>query len=145
MIALEQLGDSPERDQKPQTQPSNPNLDTSITIRNAHQRRRSRPQPGPKATGEHVVPYCWRATINYYGAFYRSELSFLARRINEHLVQWAMHKFKRLKRSPTRAWAWFNAVIQREPLLFAHWGLVSPTRSRPVIAAYFNFATKRER
>ena len=44
--------------------------------------------------------------------FYRSELNFLVRRINEHLVRWAMHKFKRLKRHPTPAWAWLGAVIE---------------------------------
>ena len=73
-----------------------------------------------------------RGWINYYGAFYRSELYFLARRINEHLVRWAMHKFKRLRNRPSRAWAWLNAVIQREPRLFAHWRLVSITQGRPV-------------
>ncbi|MGH3578626.1 MAG: group II intron maturase-specific domain-containing protein, partial [Mycobacterium sp.] len=31
-----------------------------------------------------------RGWINYYGAFYRSELSFLQRRLNEHLVRWAI-------------------------------------------------------
>jgi RNA-directed DNA polymerase len=73
-----------------------------------------------------------RGWINYYGAFYRSELGFLAKRINEHIVRWAMHKFKRLKRSPKRAWAWFHAVQQREPRLFVHWWLLSSTRGRPV-------------
>ena len=38
-----------------------------------------------------------RGWINYYGAFYRSELRFLAWRINEHLALWAMHKFKRFR------------------------------------------------
>lgn len=98
-------------------------------IRAWHLTRRSRSDLSSLA--EDINPQV-RGWINYYGAFYRSELSFLARRINEHLVRWAMHKFKRLQRSPTRAWAWLNAVIEREPQLFAHWGLVSPTRSRPV-------------
>jgi hypothetical protein len=35
-----------------------------------------------------------RGWINSYGAFYRSELSSLARCIDEHLVRWAMQKFK---------------------------------------------------
>lgn len=73
-----------------------------------------------------------RGWIGYYGAFYRSELGFLAKRINEHLVRWAMHKFKRLRRKPARAWAWLHAVQQREPRLFAHWWLVSSTQGRPV-------------
>ena len=41
-----------------------------------------------------------RGWINYYGRFYRSELYFLAWRIDEHLVRWAMHKFKRLGAGP---------------------------------------------
>jgi hypothetical protein len=73
-----------------------------------------------------------RGWINYYGVFYRSELYFLARRINEHLVRWAMPKFKRLKNRPVRAWAWLNAVIRREPRLFAHWWLISSPNGRPV-------------
>ncbi len=73
-----------------------------------------------------------RGWINYYGAFYRSELGFLAKRINEHIVRWAMHKFKRLKGSPKKAWAWFHAVQQREPRLFVHWWLLSSTQGRPV-------------
>jgi len=74
-----------------------------------------------------------RGWINYYGAFYRSELHSLAKRIDEHLVRWAMHKFKRLRGKAARAWAWLNAVRQRQPALFAHWRLVPlPTRRRPV-------------
>lgn len=69
-----------------------------------------------------------RGWINYYRAFYRSELNFLLRRINGHLVRWAMHKFKRLRRKPRRAWEWLNAMCRREPALFAHWRLFSPTR-----------------
>ncbi|MGO9874563.1 MAG: group II intron maturase-specific domain-containing protein [Acidimicrobiia bacterium] len=38
-----------------------------------------------------------RGWINYYGAFYRSEVYSLAARIDEHLVRWAMQKFKRLR------------------------------------------------
>ena len=49
------------------------------------------------ALAEDINPQV-RGWINYYGAFYRSELNFLVQRINEHLVRWAMHKFKRLKR-----------------------------------------------
>lgn len=62
--------------------------------------------------------------FGYYGAFYRSELDFLADRIDEPLVRWAMHKFKRLGGRPMRAWARLNAVRQREPRLCAHWHLL---------------------
>lgn len=80
---------------------------------------------------EDINPHV-RGWINYYGAFYRSELHSLARRIDEHLVRWAMHKFKRLRGKPSRAWDWVAAARQRQPKLFAHWHLVSFTRGRLV-------------
>ncbi len=73
-----------------------------------------------------------RGWINYYGAFYRSELYSLAKRINEHLVRWAMQKFKRLRGKPTLAWAWLDAVRQHQPRRFAHWHMLPRTDSRPV-------------
>ena len=73
-----------------------------------------------------------RGWINYYGAFYRSELSFLAKRIDEHLVRWAMQKYKRLRRRPVAAWQWLASVRLRQPRLFAHWYLVTTIASRSV-------------
>jgi RNA-directed DNA polymerase len=73
-----------------------------------------------------------RGWIGYYGAFYRSELYSLAARIDDYLVRWAMHKFKRLRGKPRNAWTWLNAVRQRQPRLFAHWHLLPLTPSRPV-------------
>jgi RNA-directed DNA polymerase len=73
-----------------------------------------------------------RGWINYYGAFYRSELYSLAMRINEHLVRWAMQKFKRLRGNPARAWEWVDAGRQHQPHLFAHWYMLPRTTSRPV-------------
>ena len=73
-----------------------------------------------------------RGWINYYGAFYRSELYSLARRIDEHLVRWAMQKFKRLRSKPWRAWEWLAKVRQHNPRLFAHWRLARLTDSRTV-------------
>ena len=51
-----------------------------------------------------------RGWFGYYGAFYRSELGSLAWRIDQHLVRWAMHKFKRLRGRLAKAWAWLNAT-----------------------------------
>ena len=56
-----------------------------------------------------------RGWINYYGAFYRSMLYSLAARIDEHLVRWAMQKFKRLRGRPTRAWRWLDTVDGASP------------------------------
>jgi RNA-directed DNA polymerase len=75
-----------------------------------------------------------RGWINYYGAFYRSELYFLAKRIDEHLVRWAMRKFKRLRGKPWRAWARINADHQLHPRLFAHWYLLPLNPNRPARA-----------
>jgi len=101
----------------------------SRQIRAWHLKRRS----GTDLSGlaEDINPQV-RGWINYYGAFYRSELGFLALRIDEHLVRWAMHKFKRLRRRPDRAWAWLRDARGREPRLFAHWHLIARTSGRPV-------------
>ena len=73
-----------------------------------------------------------RGWINYYGAFYRSMLYSLAGRIDEHLVRWAMQKFKRLQGRAIRAWRWLDAVRRRQPTLFAHWYLLPSTGRRTV-------------
>lgn len=73
-----------------------------------------------------------RGWIGYYGAFYRSKLHLIARRIDQHLVRWAMQKFKRLRGKTNRAWAWLAAARQHQPTLFAHWHLIARTRGRPV-------------
>jgi group II intron reverse transcriptase/maturase len=65
-----------------------------------------------------------RGWVNYYGLFYRSELYSLARRIDQHLVRWAMQKFKRLRRNPALAWARLDVARRLNPRLFAHWYLL---------------------
>ena len=104
-------------------------------IRAWHLNRRS----GTDLSGlaEEINPQV-RGWINYYGAFYRSELYFLAWRIDEHLVRWAMHKFKRLRGKPAGD-QWLRTLHQRQPDLFAHWqllpspqaGLWEPDDGRP--------------
>ncbi len=72
-----------------------------------------------------------RGDINYYGAFYRSELHSLARRIDEHLVRWAMHKFKRLRGKPSRAWDWVVAAVAALPVSVSPNSSPTGTLSRP--------------
>lgn len=69
-----------------------------------------------------------RGWFGYYGAFTRSVLYRLAKRIDEHLVRWAMRKYKRLRGRPARAWDWLNEQRQRQPKLFAHWQLPQSPR-----------------
>lgn len=60
--------------------------------------------------------------INYYGRFYKSLLiSFLANRINPHLVRWAMRKFKHLHRSPAKARKRIAQIATQYRGMFAHW------------------------
>ena len=61
-----------------------------------------------------------RGWMNYYGAFYRSALYPLLKRINAYMMRWARKKYKRL-RIFKKAHAWWRSVTKRAPLLFAHW------------------------
>jgi enamine deaminase RidA (YjgF/YER057c/UK114 family) len=98
-------------------------------IRAWHLNRRSGSDLSDLARGINPQVRGW---INYYGAFYRSILYSLAARIDEHLVRWAMQKFKRLRGRPTRAWRWLDVVRRRQPTLFAHWYLLPSTPRRTV-------------
>jgi len=98
-------------------------------IRNWHLKRRS--DTDLSGLARDINPQV-RGWINYYGAFYHSELFSMARHIDEHIVRWATHKYKRLRGKPAKARAWLDAVQQREPTLFAHWQVVSLTRRRSV-------------
>ena len=100
-----------------------------LQIRAWHLNRRSRTDLSRIA--EVINPQV-RGWINYYGAFFRSELYSLATRIDQHLIRWAMQKFKRLRGKPARAWEWLRGVRQREPKLFAHWRLAQSTSGRSV-------------
>jgi RNA-directed DNA polymerase len=93
-------------------------------IRDWHLNRRSSADLSGLASEINPQVQGW---INYYGAFYRSELCFLAWRINEHLARWAMHKFKRFRGKYAKAMAWLQKVYQYKPGLFAHWQLIAFT------------------
>ncbi|MER8162337.1 group II intron maturase-specific domain-containing protein [Streptomyces sp. NPDC094472] len=61
-----------------------------------------------------------RGWMNYYGAFYRSELHPLLHRINTYLMRWVRKKYRRL-RSFKKAHACWNRVTRQYPRLFAQW------------------------
>jgi RNA-directed DNA polymerase len=100
-----------------------------LQIRAWHLSRRTGEDLSSIATQINPVVRGW---INYYGAFYRSELRFLAWRINEHLTRWATHKFKRFRKRYLRAMEWLQRIYRRAPKLFAHWQLVAFTDGRTV-------------
>jgi group II intron reverse transcriptase/maturase len=64
-----------------------------------------------------------RGWMQYYGAFYRSALLPLLRRINSCLMRWLRKKYKRL-RPPRAARACWERVTAQYPRLFAHWAWV---------------------
>jgi RNA-directed DNA polymerase len=64
-----------------------------------------------------------RGWMQYYGAFYRSALLPLLRRINSYLMRWLRKKYKRL-RPPRAARACWERVTAQYPRLFAHWAWV---------------------
>ena len=57
------------------------------------------------------------------GAFYRSALLPLLRRINAYLMRWLRKKYKRLA-SKKKARACWERVTAQYPRLFAHWAWV---------------------
>ena len=69
-----------------------------------------------------------RGWVNYYGAFRASTLYRALRVIDEHLVKWAQHKYKRMARRQHRAWEWLQGLQSRMPRLFPHWwAAIRPT------------------
>jgi RNA-directed DNA polymerase len=63
-----------------------------------------------------------RGWINYYGAYYKSELNYSMHRLNCYLSKWVFRKYKRFK---NRQWAkandWLGRIAEKNPNLFAHW------------------------
>jgi RNA-directed DNA polymerase len=62
-----------------------------------------------------------RGWANYYGRFYKSAMYPTFRHLDRVLVQWAMRKYKKLRRHKRRAEHWLGRIARKEPHLFAHW------------------------
>ncbi|MFH9353862.1 group II intron reverse transcriptase/maturase [Kitasatospora sp. NPDC017646] len=71
----------------------------------------------------HINPMV-RGWLQYYGAFYRSALHHLLRRINAYLMRWIRKKYKRLQMFK-KAHACWKRVTRQYPRLFAHWARTS--------------------
>lgn len=68
--------------------------------------------------------------VRYYGLFHPSSLQRALKTLDLHLVQWAQHKYKKLRGHVTRAWDWLTALRQRAPTLFPHWSAAMRTTER---------------
>ena len=64
--------------------------------------------------------------INYYGRFFRSELSPVLYHINEELARWVKRKYKKMRGHFRRAIYWLGGVAKSNPQLYAHWKMVKP-------------------
>ena len=60
-----------------------------------------------------------------YGAFYRSALYPVLRRINTCLMRWLMNKYQRYRTWKKAIRAWSDAAATR-PRYYAHWAWVKP-------------------
>jgi RNA-directed DNA polymerase len=61
-----------------------------------------------------------RGWMQYYGAFYRSQLQPLLRRINAYLMRWIRKKYRRFRSFKAAHKCW-QRITTRHPRLFAHW------------------------
>ena len=61
-----------------------------------------------------------RGWMQYYGAFYRSALDPLLKRINSYLVRFLRRKFRRLRPFRTALACW-SRITTQQPMLFVHW------------------------
>ena len=66
-----------------------------------------------------------RGWINYYGKYQRSSTYKIANQMDYALVRWAKRKYKKLKISKTRARRWLARIREKQPFLFAHWGIAT--------------------
>jgi group II intron reverse transcriptase/maturase len=93
----------------------------SVVVRSWRLHRRTRTSTTDLARKINPIVRGW---MNYYGAFYRSELYPLLARINAYLMRWLRNKHKRLRGRKKARQAWERAVVDR-PRFFAQWQWVN--------------------
>jgi len=65
-----------------------------------------------------------RGWINYYGAYYKSQMYPTLRQIDRKLVLWATRKYKKLRGHKRRASHMMVRIAKQQRELFAHWSLL---------------------
>lgn len=65
-----------------------------------------------------------RGWIEYYGAFFRSELIFLVHHLEDKLCRWIMRKYKERGANYKKAREWLRRAKLSNPRYFAHWSLL---------------------
>jgi group II intron reverse transcriptase/maturase len=59
--------------------------------------------------------------LNYFSAFYKSEVAYSMACLNKRLYKWVRRKFGGNRMSKTEAWKWLMAEARKNLGLFAHW------------------------
>lgn len=62
-----------------------------------------------------------RGWINYYGKYRLSDLRNVFRVLNQRLLRWVKNKYKRFRKSSSKARQWLRNVANSYPYLFEHW------------------------
>jgi group II intron reverse transcriptase/maturase len=65
-----------------------------------------------------------RGWIEYYGAFFPSELIFLLHHLDKLLYRWVIRKYKKQGSNFKKAERWVKRLKSRNPDFFVHWGLL---------------------
>jgi RNA-directed DNA polymerase len=65
-----------------------------------------------------------RGWIQYYGAFFPSELNFLAHHLDKLIYRWVIRKYKKHGSNFKRAKNWMERVKCKIPDRFVHWNLL---------------------
>jgi len=65
-----------------------------------------------------------RGWINYYGRYNRSTLYHIFFNLNRQLFKWAYRKYKKIRRSMSKAIIWFTRIAKENSQLFAHWEML---------------------
>lgn len=65
-----------------------------------------------------------RGWIEYYGAFFQSELLFLVHHIDKLIYRWVIRKYKKQGSNFKKADNWVKRIKTAKPNFFVHWGLL---------------------
>jgi group II intron reverse transcriptase/maturase len=65
-----------------------------------------------------------RGWIEYYGAFFPSELIFLMYHLDKLIYRWMIRKYKKHGSNFKRADNWVKRIKRKSPNYFVHWGLL---------------------
>ncbi|WP_232423148.1 group II intron maturase-specific domain-containing protein [Leptospira noguchii] len=65
-----------------------------------------------------------RGWLNYYGAFYKTEMRRVFEHFDRKVALWARRKYKKLRRLKRKSIYWLGKIARRESWLFTHWQII---------------------